>query len=541
MNRRVSLLLFLVLVAATTLAGGWLRLNFAPEWWPQPAAHGLRPYAVEADCYSQLARVQRILDGGKLIQNHFAVENWPKGLIPSTTAPFDYIILALYAPLTFFTHYPLDWAGALVSPILWIALVLFWIVFRSRAFTYAGRAALVAGVALVPVLIWSTAFGRPRHQSLILGLLAVLFTAEYERWEKGAGRGWHIAAGILWGLICWTSLYEPLLVVVCLVAFNLIVRRRESAAFGISFGVVMLVALLIEGIHVYVPPPAARFVLGNWLQFIAEMQGMPSHEFFNAITFSGAPEMSAWEIGSFLFLLALPWIAWCLWRKRNLTDRFLMGLAILLAVFALYQRRWLPYASLAEVFLIARFFQMAPLQWTRLALAVVFFVNTALAGYVFVIVARMQPPNQPSAELARLSHSIDQPGGILAPWWLSPGLLYFSGQPIVSGSSHCGISGIAASAEFFATTSWVAADTILQQRRVRWVVVWDEPKYQFPLLASSQEILGQPVSTDKDPGNADSTIAQILIEDRDLPENLHLRAVTEHFKLYEVVDSGGGS
>ena len=61
----------------------------------------IRPWAVEADCYSQLARVQRILHGQGLIQNHFKVENWPEGLTPSTTAPFDYVILLLYAPLSF--------------------------------------------------------------------------------------------------------------------------------------------------------------------------------------------------------------------------------------------------------------------------------------------------------------------------------------------------------------------------------------------------------------------------------------------------------
>ena len=71
---------------------------------------------------------------------------------------------------------------------------------------------------------------------------------------------------------------------------------------------------------------------------------------------------------------------------------------------------------------------------------------------------------------------------------------------------------------------------------MRWVVVWDEPTYQYPLLASSQEILGLPVSTDNEPGDANATVAQILIDDRDLPDNLRLRAVTEHFKLYEVVD-----
>jgi hypothetical protein len=113
-NRHVSLLLFLAVVVATILAGCWLRMNYAPEWWPQATPQGLRPFPVEADCYSQLARVKRILHGDGLIQNHFKVENWPKGLSPSTTAPFDYVILALGTPLALFTHYPLDWAGALV-------------------------------------------------------------------------------------------------------------------------------------------------------------------------------------------------------------------------------------------------------------------------------------------------------------------------------------------------------------------------------------------------------------------------------------------
>ena len=167
--------------------------------------------------------------------------------------------------------------------------MLFWIFFVRGASRLAGRAALVVGLALVPALIWGTAFGRPRHQSLILGLLAVLLTAEYERWEKDAGRGWHIAAGMLWGLICWTSLYEPLFVVVCLVAFNLIARRRETAAFGISFGVVMLLALLIEACACLHSPARVRTSSSaNWLQFIAEMRPIPWHEFFNAITFSGA-------------------------------------------------------------------------------------------------------------------------------------------------------------------------------------------------------------------------------------------------------------
>jgi hypothetical protein len=280
-----------------------------------------------------------------------------------------------------------------------------------------------------------------------------------------------------------------------------------------------------------------RPVLTRWLQFIAEMQGMSFHEFINAITFSGAADLNWWGVGSLLFLIALPWMVWCLWQKRNLTDRFLMGLAILLALCALYERRWLPYACLAEVFLVARYFQIAPLHGSRWSLAVVFLVNVGEANDAQILVAKSIPPNQPSAELVQIAHSIDQPGGILGPWWLSPGLLYFSGQPIVSGSSHCGISGIQASAQFFASNLWPEADRILRERKVRWIVVWDEPKYVYPLLGSSQEILDLPVSTDEEKGDADETVAQILITDRDVPDELRLRAVTPHFKLYQVVGS----
>jgi hypothetical protein len=537
--RPASLALFFGVVLAAVLAGGWLRTGYAPEWKPTQTPQGLRPWAAEADCYSQLARVQRILQGHGFVQNHFTVENWPEGLTPSTTAPFDYVILALWAPLALVTHYPLDWAGALVSPALALGLIAFWSFFRSRSWKTGGRAVLIVGLCLVPALIWATAFGRPRHQSLIVALLAVALTAEYERWENDAPRGWHIAAGILWGFVCWTSLYEPLFVVVLLVIFNLIARRRENPAFGISFGVVMLLALLIEGVHVYVPPPEVRPVLGNWLQFIAEMQGMTLRNFFAWITFYTGPPLSVWELGPLIIVVSLLWAAGCLWRGRNLADRFVVGLALLLMILAFNQQRWLPYACLAEVFVFARYFQMAPLHASRLVPMAVLLFSLGTADWTQTQGALSQAPNQPSPELAKLAHSIDEPGGILAPWWLSPGLLYFSGQPIVAGSSHCGITGIEASAQFYTSTSWDDAARILQQRQVRWVVAWDDPTYAFPLLRSSQQILGLPQSTDESPGNAESTIAQFLIEDRAVPRDiLQLRAVSPHFKLYEVVDPG---
>jgi hypothetical protein len=512
--------------------GGWLRVNYAPEWMALDATQrppAMRPFAVEADCYSQLARVQRILHGQGLIQNHFTVENWPEGLTPSTTAPFDYAILLLYAPLALFTKYPLDWAGALVSPALWGALVLFWMLIRSREFNLAGRAVLLMGSAALPAFLWATACGRPRHQSLILALMAIGLTAEYERWqiELTPKRAWNIFAGIIWGLACWTSLFEPTLVVVCLIVFNLIVRRKENFAFLVSFGAVMLVALLLEGVHIFIPPPEYHEVLLRWWATIGEVQPVTSWDgLFQRAT---------------LLILLVPIIIWRLWARgiMNKTDGLIVILALLLTVLAILQNRWSYYASLASLILLARYFQNAPMRWTRLVAIGLFVAGMWDADDKEFAHHAQLPPNQPSPQLVQISQSISGEGAIMAPWWISPGLLYFSGHPIVSGSSHCGISGIEASAKFFTATSWADAELILQQRKVRWIVVWDDPAYEFPLLNTSFGMLGLPAVTDDAKGNADSTVAQLLITDHYIPTAIHLRAITPNLKLYEYLPDGG--
>jgi hypothetical protein len=522
---------WLIFGAACLALGLWLRAHDAPEWLaPDTTQHppSLRPWMVEADCYSQMARVQRILQGRGLIQNHFTVENWPEGLVPSTTAPFDYCILLLYAPLKLLTAHPLDWAGALVSPFLWIALAVFWMVFRSREFTRTGRALFLLGSAALPGFIWATACGRPRHQSLILVLMTLGLVAEYERWNFAAvpRKAWSLLAGLAWGLACWTSLFEPVLAVVVLVLFNLAVRRRESLVFGISFGAVMLVALLLEGVHIYVPPPEYRDELKNWLETISEVRPLDFATFMQQMTAG---------------LLLLPFAAWPLWSRESgsRTDRFLILLSALFIVLTVAQRRWIYYASLGELLLIVRFFQMAPRHWTRLVLLAIFLIGLVEADRRTLAEAKQAPPNQPSLQLLQVSNAIDSPGGVLAPWWLSPGLLYFSGQPIVTGSSHCGISGIVAGAQFYAATSWIDAERILRARRVRWVVVSDDPNYEFPLLNISRRILGLPVYTDDDAQAADQSIAQILIADRFVPTWLQLRAVTSQLKLYEYTPNAG--
>ena len=75
---------------------------------------------------------------------------------------------------------------------------------------------------------------------------------------------------------------------------------------------------------------------------------------------------------------------------------------------------------------------------------------------------------------------------VLAPWWLSPETAYWSGQPLVAGSSHESLPGIVASARFFVATSADEAETILRQHKVGWVFASDGER----TVENSAAILG---------------------------------------------------
>jgi hypothetical protein len=64
----------------------------------------------------------------------------------------------------------------------------------------------------------------------------------------------------------------------------------------------------------------------------------------------------------------------------------------------------------------------------------------------------------------------------LAPWWLSPSIAYWSGQPGVAGSSHESLSGIADSARFFLSEDLQNAREILKKREAAWVIAYDSER-----------------------------------------------------------------
>jgi hypothetical protein len=73
---------------------------------------------------------------------------------------------------------------------------------------------------------------------------------------------------------------------------------------------------------------------------------------------------------------------------------------------------------------------------------------------------------------------------------------------------------------------------------VHWVVIFNEPRIAYAVLGSSRRILGEPQINLADPGDADSTVAQMLISGSGVPANLQLCGVTPRLKLYEFLDDG---
>jgi hypothetical protein len=80
-----------------------------------------------------------------------------------------------------------------------------------------------------------------------------------------------------------------------------------------------------------------------------------------------------------------------------------------------------------------------------------------------------------SADLRQMALAIRTPEkhAFLAPWWLSPSISYWSGQPGVAGSSHEALDGTIDSARFFLVEEPAIAREILQKHHVDWVFAYD--------------------------------------------------------------------
>ena len=439
-------------------------------------------YFVDADCYARLTRVQMCAEKPGLIVRRHDFENFPYGTTPHTTAPFDYLILSLSLLLKPFTAQPLDLAGAWVSPLL--ALIAGWFLWWwSRRMRFRYRWLMLILYTISPILVHGTQLGRPDHQSLLILLVTIAICAEWSVQMKSAKAGafseankWAAVSGVAWGLAIWVSAYEPLAIFCIMTATVFLINRalllgRDRRAGWILFATIIVIALLIERRVPSVAIVESNPSFENWARTIGELAHLSPLD----------PVWFRWC--GFLFLVA-PFLIWRCIRTRDGAPG-LHALAVYVLLIATYfltiwQARWGYFLVL--LFALALPALLAPIK-SRVA------VWTAFGLSIFPILRDWDQklwPNEEqlasrvekrieSAQIRELALSVrsSEAHPFLAPWWLSPSIAYWSGQPGVAGSSHESLQGIEDSAQFFLSEDLRRAREILQKRRAAWIFVYD--------------------------------------------------------------------
>ncbi len=436
-------------------------------------------YFVDADCYARMTRVRLVSEHPGLIVRQHDFENYPAGTRPHTTAPLDYFIAALSALLAPLTAQPLDLAGALVSPLL--ALGAGWFLcWWTRRMGWRYRWAGLLFFALNPILAHGTALGRPDHQALLILLLLVALAAEWS-WEREPARAWGVLSGLSWGLACWVSLYEPLILGAFLALQPARLWARSRRLGWACAGGVLLFAALLERRLPALPDPALRLFYHHWAATIGELRPL------------GLTSGLWWQwCGGFLLLAPI-----LLWKgRRAQVPRVFWALLGGTFLLCAGQARWGYFLALLLALTIAALLEVVRQGWLgwTLALAALLPCLAFWDGAFWPndeVWARRVAARREAVEWRAVAESLphDRVAPLLAPWWLSPSAAYWSGQPAVAGSSHESLPGIEASARFFLATEPAAARQILREHRVTWVLAYDADR----VAENSAALLAVPI------------------------------------------------
>jgi hypothetical protein len=452
-------------------------------------------YFLDADCYARMTRAQMVRSKAGLIIRHHAFENFPQGTTSHTTAPLDYLIVALSFLLNPFTAHALDLAGAFVSPLL--ALLGGWFLWWwSRRMKFRYRWVLLVLYAISPILVHGTELGRPDHQSLLILLVAIAICAGWSSQTlqpTNVASAWRLASAAAWALAIWVSAYEPLVLFLMLTATALVMNRRAVFARDRRAGWILFTAITAFAFAVERHLPSFAILqsnghLKNWASTIGELAHV-------------SPMNPVWLNWCGYLLLITPVLIWMSVRTRTDGAQELRIPAVCVLLIATYlltiwQVRWGYFFVL--IFALALPALLAPIK-SGLAVWIAFVLS------MFPILRdwdeRLWPTEAQlanrverrieSTQIRDLALSLRSPEvhPFLAPWWLSPAIAYWSGQPGVAGSSHEGLTGIEESARFFLSENLQEAREILEKRRVAWVFAYDSDR----VTQNSAAILNEPV------------------------------------------------
>lgn len=490
-------------------------------------------YFTDADCYARMTRARMCEKTPGLIVRHHDFENFPRGTTPHTTAPLDYLILGLSILLKPFTTHAFDLAGALISPL--VALLGGWFLWwweRRMKFRY-GWVMLIL-YAISPILVHGTELGRPDHQSLLMLLVTIAICAEW-RLRHGPTAGWSALSGIAWGLAVWISAYESLVLFFITMVVSVLEDRkaifanyRRSGWF--CFALIVATALLIEQRIPAISIFRSNEIFRNWARSIGELAHV-------------SPANPVWFRWAGYMITVTPILLWLSIRKREdgvpsprrtSCGRALPVYVILIATYFLtiWQARWAYFFVL--IFAIALPALLEPIK-SRAAVSIAFILSifpvlrdwdARLWPNEAEFARRIEQRNE-SMQLRELAINLRSPETrpFLAPWWLSPAIAYWSGQPGVAGSSHESLEGIEQSARFFLSQDWQTARKILENRGVAWVIAYDFER----VARNSSAILGLGVPQYPLCFVLDRTPAQV-------PRFLVLSAQNGTGKLYRTVE-----
>jgi hypothetical protein len=262
-------------------------------------------------------------------------------------------------------------------------------------------------------------------------------------------------------------------IVQAVVARKACVRPNRLWGWALCAFIVLLGLAIEQRLPVW-PGNPERF--RGWAATIGELNRVPIND----------PIWLRW-LG--LLLLPLPALLWIAVRRTRALPVFLA--ALLVASFALtaWQARW-------GYFLALTFALALP--------ACLSVLRFRIAGWLLLAISlwpilkdwdeRLWPGEfQAALRLERRAEALNWraaakqiDGPFLAPWWWSPSVAYWSGQPAVAGSSHEALEGIEQSARFFLATDAETARAILLEHKVAWVMAYDADR----TLANSAAILG---------------------------------------------------
>jgi hypothetical protein len=434
-------------------------------------------YFVDADCYSRMTRV-RDLQNGSFSAGYHRFENFPRGTAPHTTLPLDLLILGLTDIMQ-----DRDMAGALIGPILGaVGAVFLW----GWSQGTRGRWMLLGIYAVSPILVHGTVLGRPDHQALLIVLLAVALAGEW-RVTSSPRRAWCWVTGFSWGTSFWVSLYEPVILFAAVELSRVLLlrgrwaQRERWVVWGAISGVLCLALLAERSLWMRWPDQSVIEYFPRWKTSIAELNS----------TFPFSELILGWTgIGILIAPVLLGFAA-----RRDARAVPVIALLMLTWALTVWQIRWGYFLALIFTLSIPLQLLVVPKPWVAW---VGFLVS--LWPMASVWEKRLFPERERAVQMweqtwdafllrdAARSIELDparvnETGSILAPWWLSPPLAYWTGLPAVAGSSHESLPGTVDAARFYLTSSTDEACRIVRAHRVEWVIAY-EPSRVLGLSAA---------------------------------------------------------